>query len=225
MELSANTISVLKNYSTINPNVLIKEGNELSTISEAKNLVSSSRLDVNFPKTFGIYDLNEFLSVVSLIDSPRLKFENDFMYVLDGTGTSRIKYYYSDLDLLTTPSSIPKMPDAEVKFRLDRTTLSKIKKASSVLGHSEVSISNNEESLILSVVDINDSTSNVFSIDIDGEYDKNVNFNLIYNINNLKMVEGDYDVKISSLLISHFTNINSNIEYWVALEKTSTYGE
>lgn len=70
MELSEQTMQVLKNYASINGNIVISEGNQVKTISEAKNVLSSASLDVEFPQTFGIYDLNEFLSVLSLVDTP-----------------------------------------------------------------------------------------------------------------------------------------------------------
>jgi len=115
------------------------------------------------------------------------------------------------------------MPDPDVKFTLDRNTLSKIKRASSVLGHTELSVSGSSGVVCLSVIDSKDATSNVFSIDVDGTYG-NENFNFIFNISNLKMVDGDYEVGISSKLISHFVNVETATEYWVALEKSSTYG-
>ena len=224
MELNDKTLAVLKNYATINPNVVINEGNVLKTISEAKNVLSSAELDDTFPKTFGIYDLNEFLNVLSLVDSPNLKFEDHYVLVSDGSGRTRIKYFYSDIDMLTVPSKDIIMPEAEVSFSFDRETLSSVKRAASVLGHTELSVSVINNVLSLSVVDQNDKTSNVFSIDVDGTY-KNENFNYVFNISNLKMIDDDYRVDISSKLISHFVNEQSGIQYWVALEKTSTYGE
>jgi hypothetical protein len=224
MELNDKTLAVLKNYATINPNVVINEGNVLKTISEAKNVLSSAELDDAFPKTFGIYDLNEFLNVLSLVDSPNLKFEDNYVLVSDGSGRTRIKYFYSDIDMLTVPSKDIIMPEAEVSFSFDRETLSRVKRAASVLGHTELSVSVINNVLSLSVVDQNDKTSNVFSIDVDGTY-KNENFNYVFNISNLKMIDDDYRVDISSKLISHFVNEQSGIQYWVALEKTSTYGE
>ena len=224
MELNDKTLAVLKNYATINPNVVINEGNVLKTISEAKNVLSSAELDDTFPKTFGIYYLNEFLNVLSLVDSPNLKFEDNYVLVSDGSGRTRIKYFYSDIDMLTVPSKDIIMPEAEVSFSFDRETLSRVKRAASVLGHTELSVSVINNVLSLSVVDQNDKTSNVFSIDVDGTY-KNENFNYVFNISNLKMIDDDYRVDISSKLISHFVNEQSGIQYWVALEKTSTYGE
>jgi len=224
MELTEKTMQVLKNYATINPNIVITEGNVIKTVSEAKNVLSSVELDVSFPQTFGIYELSEFLSVLSLVDSPRLKFEDTYVLVTDNAGRSRIKYFYSDIDMLTTPSKDIIMPETEVKFTLDSATLSSIKRAASVLGHTEMSVSASDGVVSLSVIDNNDRTSNVYSIDVDGVFAEE-KFNFIFNISNLKMIDGDYEVGISKKLISHFVNKENGIEYWCALEKSSTYGE
>jgi len=125
--------------------------------------------------------------------------------------------------MLTSPSKDIIMPETEVKFTLDRETLLKIKRAASVLGHTEVSVSVKDNVMALSVIDNNDNTSNAFSIYVDGTFES-TNFSFVFNISNLKMIDGDYDVGISSKLISHFVNKETGIEYWVALEKTSTYG-
>jgi len=223
MELNGTTLEVLKNFASINSNIVINSGNVVKTVSEAKNVVSTTSLDVNFPQKFGIYDLNEFLSTLSLLDSPRLAFEENFVTVTDGSGRSRIKYFFSDPDMLTSPSADVIMPDAEVKFTLDRDTLLRIKKAASVLGHTEMSVSVKDNVVCCNVIDNNDGTSNAFSIDVDGTFE-NPEFNFVFNISNLKMIDGDYEVGISSKLISHFVNKDTDIEYWVALEKTSTYG-
>ena len=224
MELTEKTMQVLKNYATINPNIVITEGNVIKTVSEAKNVLSSVELDVTFPQTFGIYELSEFLSVLSLVDSPRLKFEDTYVLVTDNAGRSRIKYFYSDIDMLTTPSKDIIMPETEVKFTLDSATLSSIKRAASVLGHTEMSVTASDGVVSLSLIDNNDRTSNVYSIDVDGVFAEE-KFNFIFNISNLKMVDGDYEVGISKKLISHFVNKENGIEYWCALEKSSTYGE
>ena len=115
------------------------------------------------------------------------------------------------------------MPSTEVKFVLDNETLNKIKRAASALEHTAVAISSNSGVIRLSVIDPENATSNTFSIDVDGEFE-NDNFNLIINISNLKMLPGDYQVEISSSLISHFTNVENKTQYWIALEKSSTYG-
>jgi hypothetical protein len=220
MVLTEKTLQVLKNYSNINRNILIKEGNVLKTISEALNVFASAEVDMTFPRTFGIYDLNEFLNVISLADSPRLTFENEHVLITDGTGRSKIKYFYAAQDTITCPKKDPTMPsEANISFVLDSETLSRIKRAASVLGHTELSVSVDNGLLNLSVIDSSDKTSNVFSIYVDGTFIDS-DFELVFNISNLKMIDGDYDVKISNQrFISHFVNRDNGVQYWVALEK------
>jgi hypothetical protein len=224
MELSENTLNVLKNYSGINPNMMIRSGNTLKTISEARTVLSTAVVDANFPKDFGIYDLNEFMGVLSLVDTPRLKFEDEYVVVNDSTGRSKVKYFYSSEDTLTTPQKDITMPESNVKFILTNDTLNRLKKAASTLGHSEISISGKDGVLSLSVVDSQNMTSNAFSIDIDGEFDNDVTFNFILSTNNLKILPGDYTVEISKKLISQFSHTSLDVKYWIALEKTSTFG-
>jgi len=224
MELSENTLNVLKNYSGINPNMMIRSGNTLKTISEARTVLSTAVVDANFPKDFGIYDLNEFMGVLSLVDTPRLKFEDEYVVVNDSTGRSKVKYFYSSEDTLTTPQKDITMPETNVKFVLTNDTLSRLKKAASTLGHSEISISGKDGVLSLSVVDSQNMTSNAFSIDIDGEFSNDAAFNFILSTNNLKILPGDYTVEISKKLISQFSHTSLDVKYWIALEKTSTFG-
>jgi hypothetical protein len=123
---------------------------------------------------------------------------------------------------LTTPQKDISMPESEVKFTLDNDTLNKLKRAASALGHGEVSISGKDGVLSLSVVDSQNSTSNAFSIDIDGDFG-DATFNFVLSISNLKILPGDYEVNISSKLISNFSHKELDVQYWIALEKTSNY--
>ena len=223
MELSENTLSVLRNFSTINQNVMFRQGNVLKTMSEARNVLAAATLDAELPQDFGIYDLNEFIGVLGLVDTPRLKFESEYVTIGDSSGRTKIKYFFSPEDTLTTPSKDVNMPDGEVKFTLDEDTLNKIKRAASTLGHNELSITGKNGVLSLSVVENQNSTSNAFTIDIDGEFG-DAEFTFVLSIANLKILAGDYDVNISSKLISNFKHKEQPVQYWIALEKTSTYG-
>ena len=224
MELSENTLQILRNFSGINQNLLIKSGSNIKTISEARNVVATADVTESFEKDFGIYDLNEFIGVMGLVDTPTLKFEDDFVTVSDSSGRSKVKYFYAAEETLTSPAKDVNMPDGDVKFTLDNDTLNKLKKAASTLGHNEVSIKANNGVLSLSIVENQNATSNAFSIDIDGEFKQDAVFNFIISISNLKILPGDYDVEISSKLITQFKHKEIPLKYWIALEKTSTYG-
>jgi hypothetical protein len=224
MELSENTLQILKNYAGINSNIVFNEGNNIQTISEAKNVLSAASTVEDFPQNFGIYDLNEFLNVLGLVDVPNLSFEKDYVLISDSSGRSKVKYFFSDPDMLTSPSKKIVMPQCEVQFTLDANTLSRIKRAAAALGHDEVSIVPGNGALTLSVVDSKNATSNTFSIDIAGDFPEDP-FNFVISISNLKIIPGDYHVAISSKLISEFSNNELGVSYWIALEKSSTYGE
>ena len=104
MELSDRTLGVLKNFANINSNIVFREGNELKTISMAKNILARATLDAPLPSEFGIYDLNEFLNIMGLVDNPTLKFEDNYVVISDSTGLRGNKYFYSDIDMLSSPS-------------------------------------------------------------------------------------------------------------------------
>jgi len=224
MELSNRTVEILRNFSTINPNIVVNGGNVLKTMSIAKNIVSRAEIDETFPNTFGIYDLSEFLSVLSLVDRPSITFGENFCTVSDGSGLSSVKYFYSDPEMLSAPKKDIVMPECEVKFVLTNETLSKIKRASSALGYENISIRPNGNSIEVTVVDTNDSTSNSYSILVEGQFPEGVDFNFIMGVNNMKLLGEDYEVAISTKLISHFKSITSETQYFIALEKSSTYG-
>ena len=117
------------------------------------------------------------------------------------------------------------MPEADVSFTLDNDTLNKLKRAASTLGHEDVSITPGGGGILsLSVVDNENSTSNTYSIDIDGEYTSS-DFNFVIKISNLKILPGDYEVKLSRKLITEFKHKELNVRYWIAVEKTSRFGE
>ena len=93
MKLSSETISVLKNFATINQNLIIKSGSELSTMSAMNNILGKAKVKENFPQEFAIYDLNEFLAAISLFNNPELDFKKDFVVITEtGAPGTALKY-------------------------------------------------------------------------------------------------------------------------------------
>lgn len=221
MKLSENTISLLKNFSGINPNMVFKAGNSIATIAEAKNIMASATIAESFPREFGIYDLNEFLSAISLIDDADLDFGQDSITI--SNGKTSVQYFYSSLELLTSPSKQVSMPNPELTFTLSESIINKIRKASAVLGHGTLEIKGNKGQIIINLTDLKNASANKYSIVVDENNACREVFSFILVIGNLKMVAGDYTVEISSKLISHLKHTTLPVEYWIALEKTSTF--
>ena len=222
VSISNDTLSVLRNFSNINPNVVLKPGQEVKTISEAKNILAVADIVEDFPAEMGIYDLNEFLSVVNLVNDPELNFGDNHVDVVGGN--SKVKYFFSDSSILTTPQKDITMPECEVTVSLTSETLSQIRKAASALGHSEMAISAVENGVNIKVFDSKDSSANIYNIQLANDAGYNDGqFEFVININNLKLLDGDYEVNISSKLISEWKNITKPVRYYIALEKNSNY--
>ena len=222
MKLSSNTTMVLKNFATINQNLVIKEGSELLTMSSMKNIVAKATVEENFPKEFAIYDLNEFLASLSIFKSPVLEFEEQYLTIKEEDQPhKKLTYFYSDPSVVQSPTKTITMPSEEVKFHLDMNKLLEMKRAAGVIGSPDMVLQKSSGNSSLLVKDKKNDTANNYSSDIstdgDGEY------KFFFKVENLKLFDGDYDVKISSKNISHFKNDKSNIEYWIALEPESTY--
>jgi len=228
MVISDETLNVLKNFASINPNLVFKPGSKLKTISEAKTILAQATIVEDFPE-FGVYDLNEFLSVYSLIENPSLDFEDKAVVIKNNVGgcklpnSQKIKYFFSETDILTTPQKDIQMPDPELGVNLEEDVLNQIRKAAAVLGHGELSIAGKDGVVTASVVDTKDSTSNSFEIELDKDNSCRNEFNFVVSIPNLKLLPGDYFVSISSKLISNWTNSNYPVEYFIALEKNSVF--
>ena len=227
MNISDETLEVLKNFASINPNMVIKPGQTLKTISEAKNILASANIVEDFPQEFGVYDLNEFLSVQSLVAPAEFTFDDKFVTMTSTqmSKSSKVKYFFSEPAILTTPQKDINMPDCEFGIELSEDLLNQIKKASAVLGHSELVLSGDNGVVTASVLDEKDSTANTFSLEIDDDNECKNTFSFVININNLKLLAGDYFVSISSKLISNWSNTSrdGSINYFIALEKTSEF--
>ena len=117
MKLSNHTTSVLKNFATINQNLVIKEGNTITTMSAMKNIVAKAEVEETFPQEIAIYDLNEFLGALSLFTSPILDFsENYVMITEENKPSTKMKYFYSDPSVVQSPSKTITMPSEAVSY-------------------------------------------------------------------------------------------------------------
>ena len=221
MKLNTNTHNILKNFSEINTNILIKPGKELSTISTMRNIFAKASIDESFDTEFGIYDLNEFLAVVSGMNKPELSLQDKHMTISPEGSKSKVKYFYSDPSVIVAPTKEVNMPEAEVTFSLTEANLEQLKKMAAILKSPDLAlIGEKGGDIVLKVCDKKNDTSNNFDIVV-GE-GATADYTFYFKVENMKMIPGDYDVSVSSKSISHFKNKKLPIEYWIALEPDST---
>lgn len=218
MKFSKETLSVLKTLSTINTNILLKPGSQLSTISPQKNVMADVTVAEDFPETFGIYDLSEFLGVISLFDEPDVTFKESYARI--GEGSSFIKYYAADQSILVVSQKKINFPSAEVSFTLPAATLAMAMKTAGALRSSDISFVGNGKEVLLQVSDLKNDTANSFSTPV-GETTNVFNANL--KVDNLKMMPGEYEVSLTSKKISRFKHTSMDAVFYIALEATSKF--
>ena len=218
MKLSNGTINVLKNFSTINQNLVIKEGSDISTMSAMKNIVAKAKVEEDFTKEFAIYDLNEFLSALSLFEKPDLDFQDDYVVITEEGSAKSLKYWYSDPSVVTTPTKDITMPSKELQFDFSSDSLAEITKAASVIGAPDMVLEKGK----LRVTDKKNTTANDYATELDVP-DSDVDYKFWFKVENLKLLPGSYSVEVSSKNISRFSNSNVDIEYYIALEPESSY--
>ncbi len=219
MKLSNNTTNILKNFSQINQSILIKQGNKLKTISVMKNILAEAEVEEDFEQDFAIYDLNQFLSGLSLYDAPDLDFGESYLTIRDGR--RRAKYFFADPDVIVSPPEKEiTLPTRDVCFTVATPQLDKLLKAASIYQVPDLSAVGRNGKIELVVRDKKNDTSHEFSEEV-GETESTFSFN--FKVENIKIIPGSYDVVISSKLLAEFTNKNTDLKYYIALEPDSTF--
>jgi len=222
MKLSDSTLSLLKNFSTINQSILFKKGNKLKTISVMKNILAEATVSEEFPKDFGVYELNQFLNGMALYNSPELDFQDD-SYVVIKEGRSRSKFFFAEPNVIVTPPDKPlELPSEDVTFEVSTEQLEKLLKAAAIYQLPDLSVVGDSNGVKIVVRDKKNDTSNDFSITV-GETSDMFSFN--FKVENMKILPGTYDVVVSQKLLSRFTSKNHDLTYYIALEPDSTFGE
>ena len=219
MKLSDNTINVFKNFATINPSVLVHPGDFITTMSPTKSIYAKAQVEETFPTKFAIYELAKFLGVVSLFKEPELDFNDKQVKIV--SGRQSVNYTYADPSMIVAPDPNKDInfPAADIEFSISQEELQKVVRASGVLQLPEIAVIGNGETITVTATNSKNPTTDVFSVEV-GTTDKT--FNMVFKVDNIiKLISGNYDVKISSKGLSKWST--SNVLYFVATEATSSF--
>jgi hypothetical protein len=224
MKLSNETVAILKNFGAINQGILFKPGKTLKTVSSHKNILAEVSIKEDIPAEFGIYDLNNFLSVISLHkDDPSFEFDEKQVTIVGNKGRSKIKYRFTPSNMIVTPPEKQlTMPDAEIKFDLTAEDFDWVMRAASVLSSPQVAIESDGKKVSIVTLDLQNDSAHTDALEIsEGNGNK---FKMVFKTENItKIMPGSYDVFISSKGISHFKNKNVPLQYWVTTEAGSKF--
>ena len=223
MKVSERTTNLLKNYASINQSIEFREGNILKTVSPLNTILASVEIEEEFPQTFPIYELNRFLGTLSLFNNPELNFMDNGVNISDDNHKAIYRYCGSSSMFQTPPDKDITFPDAEINFKLSQDQFKKTINAANTLGLPEIVVEGDGSEIMFVVSDTGNPSSDRFSTKV-GTTDKT--FCMIFKTENLnKIMEGTYDVSLSSKRISHFKREGDSLQYWIALEQNSTFEE
>ena len=223
MKVSDRTTNLLKNYANINQSLEFRAGKVLRTVSPLNTILASVEIEEDFPQTFPIYELSRFLGTLDLFKNTELDFTDNGVTMSDSKHEATYRYCGSSSMFQTPPEKDITFPDAEVNFELSQDQFRKTINAANTLGLPEVIVEGNGSDIQLVVSDTGNTSSDIFSTPV-GKTDKT--FRMIFKTENLnKIMEGTYNVSLSSKRISHFKREGDSLQYWIALEQNSTFEE
>lgn len=218
MRISKDTLAIIKNFAQLNTNLVFKPGNNITTITATKTVMADAAVAEMFPQEFGIYDLNQFLGVMSLFDTPELTFTDS--YVLIEENHNSVKYYAASPSVLTSVPPLKKLPAPDVEFQLTQQMINQIHKVAAILSTDDVIVVGDGDTVKLMIGDKKNPTSNTFA-SVVGSTDKRFQINL--KAQNLKLLSGDYAVKIAGKRVACFSATSQPLNYYIALELDSTF--
>jgi len=216
MKISTGTLDILKNFATINTNILVRQGNTLSTISTGKNIFARAELSESFPKEFAIYDLNSLLSLLTLMEDTNIDFQDESLKV--SKGTSVFEYYYADPNIIV--SAPDKTIDVDNFFQFDVTKddVDMILKAAAITAAPMLSVVGKGGEVVVTVSDPSTPKSNSFR-QVIGTTDKEFDARLA--VENFKVIPGSYSVTLSQKKFMFLESSKGDLKYWLALERSS----
>lgn len=224
MKLSTQTIGVLKNFGAINAGIYFKKGKTLKTVSQHKNILAEASITEDIPSDFGVEDLNNFLSVISMhTDDPTFEFDGTNVIINGNKGRSKVKYRYCQPSMIVMPPEKEiTVPDPEITFDLSAEDFSWVLKSSSVLSTPNIVVESDGSSINIVSSDLKNNASHTDALEISkGNGDK---YKMVFLTEHLsKILPGSYTVQISSKGLAYFQNKNVPVKYWIATETGSTF--
>lgn len=222
IHLDPFTIKVLSNFATINSGIVIRPGSEIRTMTESRSVLAEATVPDIFPVEFAIHDLRQLLSfMASLFDNPSIGFCDNHLKISSGSDVTKI--YYSNPNLVASPSKRITMPSEDISFELSSEVIQRINKSSSILSVDDLLISSTDDgnSVSVSVLDKTNSAANIWYTTVPGSYTQP--FTAYFKIANLKILDGTYSVTISKKGLSLFKNNSCDLRYYVAVESNSKF--
>lgn len=231
MQISNETLVILKNFSTIEKRMEIKSGSTLRTRTGSVYVLANVAETFPNPKQvnrteFGIYDMSNLLNVLSLFEDPDIEFGEDHLLISSANGLQEGKYGYAgqgSLGLLPFPPKMHPLPEKHIEVTIPEEQLIKLQKAISYLEKPELKITSDGKVVRIGTGNHKNDKSNTFSMVFDGK-PNGVKANIWIAKENLIMMKGSYAAYITPSYILFKNTSGYDLSYYVGVEPNSTFG-
>lgn len=216
MQISNETIQFLKNFASINSNILIRKGNTLSTISTAKNIFARGTVTENFPVEVAIYDLNSLLALLTLMENQNIEFGEKSLTISKDNG--KFEYFYSALNVIVAAPDKNIETDGAFAFTLTAEDVNMVMKAAAITNAPTISVIADGKDVVLIIGDKKNDTANTYRKVIGISENS---FECHMAVENFKIIPDSYMVTVSKNKLFHFKNNSKSLEYFIAMEPDS----
>lgn len=221
MKIGSETIALLKNFASINTNIVFKEGDNVSTISNAKNIFAKATIKEEIPCEFAVYDLNSMLAMLTLMDNQEVEFGDKCLAVTSPAG--KFEYYYSNPEVVTAAPTGEIEHVSVYNFKLTAEDVQMIMKAAAITGAPTISVTCANQAVTLSVSDRKNDTAANFKKQLGTSFES---FDVFIAVENLKVITDAYDVTVAKTpngkaKFLHFKHESKQLQYWIAAEPGS----
>lgn len=216
MKLSENTLTILKNFATINTGIVFRPGHTLKTMAADLSVLAEAEVDEEFPIEFGIYDLNQFLGNITTMSDPELEFGAKSVNIKDSMFS--LDYRYCPSNLITAPPEDKKLSleDPDVTLDLTADQMTKILRLASMNTLPHVTIQGKDGVLTILAQDKANDGKNVVRANLGDWQGKDIT--ATFKTDLLGIIPEDYAVEIKLEKFARFTSKTSKLTYFISLE-------
>jgi len=239
MQLSDETLTLLKNLQQINPSIMFRKGNIIKMQSPRRTVFVKAAIKESFPKDFGIYDLGKLLGAMSLSENPELEVKENHISVIGNDKSEMNLVFANEASMKSVPGKDEGVAEGDeiAQFTLTYEVFNKSLKMAQILELDEVVFRSDGKQVSLCGVNTRDSTSNTFK-NVIANFDDGIEpFNVVMNVELLRILPQDYTVHIfkpkkvkkdgrNTLIGTNVKFVGKNIVYYFGFEiKGTTFGD
>lgn len=219
MKFSKQTIDILKNFSQINPSIMLTKGSFIMTKTINSVVYAEAEISDVIDEDVGIYDLNSFLNMLNVVGDADVTHDLSTGEIVIRGEKMKIVERSCDPTTIIKPKKRLQLPVADLIFQITSTDFEKLIKASRMMKLTDISVEPINGKLVITAK--SKESQSTFSVEV-GEYEGDNVFNFDMKIDNMQFINSDYKVEISAQGAAKFSS-ESGFAYVVVLEATSQF--